>query len=121
MFEDAPDDPVEYARPYPRDRNTDRLIRTTFHKGSVYILDDGSTRGHMDDDEVDDIHPQKCRIIRNLFEKFSTYDVKAVPAMNTEKSFIRYWTNQLCQKSDNEITVIYFHGTFGGNGTKLAL
>ena len=86
--------------------------------GCVYILDDQKL---LPGDIIDEIHPQKCDAIRQFFEKSSPYKVKSVPPQRDQKGFTKYWTNELSEKGDNELTIVYFHGTFGGNGGKLAL
>ena len=100
-----------------RERTKERK-RTTLAKGTLYILneDDGDTGG-----ETITIHEQKVEAMRKFFKECSDYKICVVPSINDQKEFLKWWTKKLAPQADNEVAIIYFHGTSGGNGKKFGL
>lgn len=98
-----------------RKKVTAPIKRTLFSSGRLYIVDDEGTDPHAD---LTDIHPQKCNKIRETIAKHTPYPVTSVPVCEDQGTFLEYWRDTLRAKSDDEITIIYFHGNAGGNGHK---
>lgn len=61
-------------------------------------------------------HTHKCNIIRDLFKDSTNCEVHSVrfPQGTRGREFFAYWRNELSTKTANDVVIIYFHGSAGG-------
>jgi len=110
---------IDDGQTAPQKAGKTRYKRTMLVKGTLYILneDDGNGGGSR----ITTVHEQKCNAIKNAFKECSSYKVCVVPRLEDTKEFLQWWKDKLRHQSDDQIAIIYFHGSSGGNGDKFGL
>ena len=63
-------------------------------------------------------HSINCGLMRSLFEKGLDCEVQNVsfPKKSRKGDFLSYWDEQLADKDESSLIIIYYHGNAGGNG-----
>jgi len=127
---------------FPKIGRTLVYDRKHFDTGRVYIVDpplrgsatsanldlnddDNHGRSNQQDSERPDcrsgvvsVHNQVCGKVKAFFRCYSKYAVHEVPEYDTEADFISYWTSEMGTWSDDELIIIYYHGSAGKNGKR---
>jgi len=116
MFIDLEATPQKGCLP-GRNKGTACWKRTLLQRGTIYILDDEVPSGKR----IKSVHAQKCAEMRSFFKKHTNYKIREVPQCASETKFLEFFKEKLRAQSDNEISIIYYHGTSGMNGEDFAL
>ena len=93
----------------------------SYTNGHVYIMDDPGPNAPQT--EVmgmsrPSAHSFKCDAVRNLFTKYSDFEVHEVAFKSGKKGkdVFKYWENELKSKTNKDLLIIFFHGTAGERG-----
>ena len=63
-----------------------------------------------------DPHKFKCESIEDVFKEHSDTTVHhlRLPKRSNEDDFFQYWDDALQNKTENDLVIIYFHGSASG-------
>lgn len=86
----------------------------------LYIVDDidpnaQPRRGGRRGGRVDS-HTYKCNTIREFFRDYTNVEIHSVrfPQGTRGNGFLNYWREELATKSTDDLVIVYFHGSAGG-------
>jgi hypothetical protein len=97
----------------------------------LYIVDAvnlGETRAAEDqdgvpvsaDDEAADPHRRTCQKILDTFGKLTNFEIKNVihPPGTQKKDIIRFWSDELKDKTPEDLIIFWYQGKARGGGTE---
>lgn len=89
-----------------------------YESGDVYIMDVKPGDEDGSDFDISSVHDQKNKIIEKLFRKHTQYKIHRVtfPPRSKPEAVVKYFEDELSDKTKDDLVVIYFHGGGGENG-----